>query len=344
MMNETAPLVSVLMPCYNAESFLHEAIDSIINQTYKNLEILLIDDGSSDRTSQIISEYAEKDARICFIANKVNLGLIRTLNLGIEKASGEFIARMDADDISELSRIEKIVEVFNKKPELDIVSAGYYYLSDDGKKRRIIYPKAIHSPALSFVSFFSIPVVHACIIVKSVVIKNNLFDESFMHSEDYELFSRLLFKGFKFYNVSEPLYYVRRNRGSVSHKYEKIQIVNHSRISQRNIEMYFDCKYEYFIHKIMINRISFNVFYSQISEAFFNLDALRNVYIEREKCEKFVKDEIDEFLTELKMDIMIQSFKYSNFANKISLVIFILKNISIFTCKRGRQYLRSKVW
>lgn len=343
-MNHTAPLVSVLMPCYNAEKFLHEAIDSIVNQSYKNIEILLIDDGSSDQTAQIIKDYAERDKRICFISNNVNLGLIRTLNLGIEKASGEFIARMDADDISELSRVEKIVEVFNRNPELDVVSAGYYYLSDDGKKKRIIYPKAIHSPALSFVSFFSIPVVHACIIARSSVIKNNLFDESFMHSEDYELFSRLLFKGFKFYNIREPLYYVRRNRGSVSHKYEKIQIVNHSRISKRNIEMYFDCSYEYFIHKIMINRIGFNVFEAQISDAFLNLRNLRNRYIAKENCEQFIIDEIDEFLIELKMDIMIQSFKYSNIVNKISLIIFIMKNINIFTGKRGRQYLRSKIW
>lgn len=343
-MSQSEPLVSILIPCFNAELYLHEAIDSIINQTYKNLEILLIDDGSSDSTAHIIKEFASKDSRICFIANDRNLGLIRTLNLGIERASGAFIARMDADDISELSRIEKIIENFNLNPELDIVSAGYYYLSEDGKRKRVIYPKAIHSPALTFISFFSIPVVHACIVSRSNVIKNNLFDVSYMHSEDYELFSRLLFMGYKFYNINEPLYYVRQNRGSVSYKYEKIQIVNHSRISKRNIEMYFDCTYEYFIHKIMINRISFNVTRRQIRAAFNNLHCLRNDYFERENCEKYIKDEIDEFLIELKIDIMIQSLKYSYFANKINLIIFILGNINLFTSKRGRQYMRSKIW
>lgn len=343
-MDTSEPLVSVLMPCYNAEEYLREAINSIVTQSYKNLEILIIDDGSSDNTLGIIREFGELDKRIKVIVNSENIGLIRTLNKGISAAGGDFIARMDADDISDENRIKEIISVFRSHPELDVVAAGYYHLSADGKLKRKIYPKARTSNALWFVSFFAIPVLHPCIVARSNAMRNNLYDEAFVHSEDYELFSRMLSKGYKFYNIKEPLYYLRKNVESVSHKYEKIQISNHSRISRRNIELYFDVVFEYFLHKIMINRISFNISPILIRKAFSNLDDLRMRFIKREKCTDGEIVEINEFLVELKIDIMIQAMKHSAWMNKLDIVSLMLRNTELFICKRGIQYLRSKIW
>src|SRR4051812_19701656 len=107
-MPDNLPLVSVIMPCYNTEKYFVEAIESIINQTYKNLEIVLINDGSTDSTTELLNQYSEKDKRIKIILNPVNLGLIASLNKGVAAATGDYIARMDADDISVLDRVEKI--------------------------------------------------------------------------------------------------------------------------------------------------------------------------------------------------------------------------------------------
>src|SRR5580765_3960525 len=128
-MTDKLPLVSVVMPCYNAEKYFVEAIESIINQTYKNLEIVLINDGSIDGTSELLNEYAKKDSRIKIIFNQVNLGLIGSLNIGVAAATGEYIARMDADDISVLDRIEKIMNVFFQMPLVEVVSAANYMIN-----------------------------------------------------------------------------------------------------------------------------------------------------------------------------------------------------------------------
>ena len=115
------PLVSVLIPCYNCEKYVEEAVMSIIEQSYSNLEILVIDDGSTDNTGSILQELAQKDSRIRYIKNETNLKLIRTLNKGIDLCRGKYIARMDADDISLPTRIVKQVNFLEKHPDIGIV-------------------------------------------------------------------------------------------------------------------------------------------------------------------------------------------------------------------------------
>lgn len=111
-------LISVVMPVYNGGKYLREAIDSILNQTYQNFEFLIINDGSTDETDEIIRSYT--DARIVYLQNDKNRGLVYTLNYGISVAKGEYIARMDADDISESIRFERQIEVFLNDPEIGL--------------------------------------------------------------------------------------------------------------------------------------------------------------------------------------------------------------------------------
>lgn len=338
------PLITVLMPCYNAGHFLKDAIDSIINQTYSNLEILLIDDGSTDGSRETILSYASRDPRIKAVFNEQNLGLIRTLNKGVDIASGEFIARMDSDDVSRLNRIEKLLTAFGENPEVDVMAAGYFSMSENGKHNRRVYPKACDSDALLFVSFFSTPVNHPCMMAKSSVLKANAFDLSYIHSEDYEIFSRLLLSGSKFMNLDEPLYHLRRNSQSVSYKYEKIQIANHSRISERNIEKFFNRKFDYFLHKVMINRISFNVAPSLISCAFSSFAELREIYRERIRPSDKSEKQIDDFLTEQKIDIFFQSLKYASWYNRIGIAILMLINLHHLLNRRGVRYIYTKIF
>jgi glycosyltransferase involved in cell wall biosynthesis len=334
--------ISVIIPCYNAGKYIREAVDSILNQTYKNLEILLIDDGSSDETRSVIDDYVKKDVRVLPVYNDINLGLIRTLNKGMQLATGDYIARMDADDISALNRIEVLHDYFIANPETDVISAAYYCLDTNGRVIRKVYPKATLSTALHFVSFFCTPVNHPCVMAKASVFKVNKYDEIYIHSEDYELFSRLLNKGFKFVNLMEPLYYLRINPESVSHRFEQIQISTHLRISVFNIENYYGKTFDYFLHKVMVNRISFDVSFNLMKEAVNTLDQLRDEFISREKADVNVIAEINDFLIEQKIDIYLQTLKSSKWYRKPLVLLYILSKLNVFLTKRGRQYFRLK--
>ncbi len=343
-MDTKLPLVSVVMPCYNAEKYLIEAVDSIINQTYKNLEIVLINDGSTDSTAALLDEYAKKDSRLKIITNPLNSGLIVSLNIGVAAAAGKYIARMDADDISVSNRIEKIMNAFFRMPEVEVLSAANYMMNLNGKILQQTVPKATRIKALKFVCFFSTPIAHACVIGKSYVFKANPYNSDYIHSEDYELFSRLIFQSVKMFNLKDPLYKIRINPDSVSFKYEKIQVSTHTKISKQNIENYFNISLEYFLHKVIINRISFDVNPKLVKEAFKQLEFLKTTFVQKEQCTQEEAEEIDLFLVEQKIDIILQSIKYSLFWNKIMLFIFMSAYAGLFFSRRGFNYIRSKIY
>ncbi|MGR6087019.1 MAG: glycosyltransferase family 2 protein [Arcticibacter sp.] len=342
--NGRQPLVSVLMPCYNAEAFLVEALDSILNQTYQNMEIVLLDDGSKDQTKQIILESAKRDSRIKPVFNESNMGLIRTLNKGLDFSSGEYVARMDADDVSMPNRIETLVSVLEADKSLDLASAGCYSLSESGHKMSRVYPKACTPKGLKFVCFFSTPVLHPCVVFRKSLMADDRFDEEYLHSEDYEIFSRLLLKGKRFVNIDEPLYMLRKNFQSVSHKFESIQISTHNRISFRNIHDYFTRQYDYFVQRVMINRINFSVPPQLLRKSIANLRDLRAEFIKRENPTPEEISDIDGFLTEQLIDLHLQSLKNSHGLLKLFHLISCVADAQVFLSPRGRRYMGSKTW
>ncbi len=337
------PLVSVVFPCYNAAAFLRESLDSIVNQTYRNLEIIILDDGSTDDTVPIIKEYAARDPRIVFHKNPENKKLIYTLNRGIDLATGKYIARMDADDISMPDRIEKLVDALERNPMVDFISSGFYIINTAGKVIYTSVPKALSGKPLKFVCFFSTPLLHPGLVIKSDVLKKARFSTEFIHCEDYELFSRLILSGYVAANLNEPLLYYRANPESVSNQYERIQINSHSRISTRNIENYFQFAPEYFVHKVMIFRIAFSVKFKMLKEALKMLEDLRVSFIQRENCTTEESREIDHFMIEQQIDIIFQAIKHSSLMRKIPLVFYLLTRGSLVSNKRGYRYLMGKI-
>src|SRR5438270_280343 len=117
-MKKNIPKISVIMPAYNAQKYISQAIESILNQTFKDFELIIIDDASQDNTAKIIGDFARKDNRIIYLRNKENLKLSKALNLGIKKAQGKYIARMDADDISLPDRLDKQFSFMEKHQEI----------------------------------------------------------------------------------------------------------------------------------------------------------------------------------------------------------------------------------
>ncbi len=335
------PKVTIIMPCYNAGKYLAEAIQSILIQSYENIELLLMDDGSTDNSIEIMQQFSESDRRISIIKNENNIGLIRTLNKGLEIASGEYIARMDSDDISEKHRIQILVDALETMPELSLVSTSNYYINSNGKLTHFYHAKGIHTQTLKFISFFSTPVVHSCILARKSVLKESLYDIDYIHSEDYELFSRLLFQGHKFMNIDEPLYFIRLHLESVSRVYEDVQINTHIKISKRNIENYFKIIPDETSHKIIVNRFNFSPTANEISKAFKLIDKMKVEFLHREKCSSQDLLEIERFIQEQKIDVIIQSFKYKKY--NLGVLFYGLKNLKLFLNKAGRKYLMIKL-
>ena len=135
-MNFLMPQVSVIIPIYNSEKYLHECLDSVINQTYKDIEIILVDDGSTDKSSSICDEYAKKDERIK-VFHTSNNGPSHARNIGIDNATGEYIVFQDSDDYIELNMIEDTVKEALKS-DSDLVISGHKTFFEEERKKPII--------------------------------------------------------------------------------------------------------------------------------------------------------------------------------------------------------------
>ncbi|MBW8327116.1 MAG: glycosyltransferase family 2 protein [Prolixibacteraceae bacterium] len=220
-------LVSVLIPCYNCEYYIENSILSIFNQTYSNLEIVIIDDCSTDKTYEILENLSHLDNRIKLYRNEENKKLIYTLNRGIDLCNGKYIARMDADDISTPNRIEKQVQAIIAY-NVDIIASQIWFINSDS----IVIGKSmfINSGTLSslYISFFQVPFVHPSVLLKTSLLKENKYSnkEENLHIEDLELWHRLLKKNYRARLIEDRLLYYRINKESVSRKFANLQLKN----------------------------------------------------------------------------------------------------------------------
>lgn len=216
-----APKISVLMPAYNSEAYIAEAIESILNQTFSDFEFLIINDGSTDKTADIVAQYAKVDKRIKFIDNKKNQGLIAVLNQGLDLARGEYIARMDSDDISMPERFEKQISYMDANPDVGMVgTAGQNFGADN----TVNYSPEIVDVVelLRGVGFY-----HPSVMIrKSVLDEHNLrYDKDFYLVEDHELWTRML-KVTKLRNIPDVLLRYRVHSNSVSVTNSRLQETN----------------------------------------------------------------------------------------------------------------------
>jgi glycosyltransferase involved in cell wall biosynthesis len=196
------PKVSVLMPAYNAEKYLGEAIDSILNQTFTDFECIIIDDCSTDNTWKIIQKYAKKDSRIVGVQNKNNLGIAGNLNKAISLSKGKYLARMDADDWAYPDRFEKQVSFLDENLEVGIVG-GAMEVRDETLEK-ILYIRLYAQDDLSLRKYFfkQSPFSHPCVMYRKEVIEDNLYNEKLSPTEDYDLYFRVG-KKYKFANIKD---------------------------------------------------------------------------------------------------------------------------------------------
>jgi glycosyltransferase involved in cell wall biosynthesis len=199
-----APRVSVILPVYNAEKFLRPALESILEQTFTELEVIAVDDGSRDKSWELLQEYARADTRVRIFQNAENLKLSKTLNRAISEARGEYVARMDSDDISLPGRVRIQVEYMDAHPKVGVSGGSMQIMNEQGALigvRRYHLTDAEIRKHLFRYSPFSHPTI---ILRQSVLAQAGGYDHSFNPAEDYELYFRLG-RISKFGNVPQTL-------------------------------------------------------------------------------------------------------------------------------------------
>lgn len=228
------PKVTVLMPVYNGEKYLSDAIDSVLCQDYTDFEFLIINDGSVDNSPKIISSYS--DARIRLLNNEKNIGLVNTLNIGLESAKGEYIVRMDCDDISAKNRLSVQVAFMDNNMNVG-ASGSYYYRLINGKKAVMDFP--LNQDELKCFMLFICPIAHPSAIIRnSIIQKEELrYRAEYIHAEDYDLWSRLSEKH-DIANVSSVLlnYRVHANQITGNDLFAKQRTESVSTIRKRELE------------------------------------------------------------------------------------------------------------
>jgi len=221
--------VTVLMPVYNAEKYVREAVNSILNQTFSDFEFLIIDDGSTDRSWDILNSYS--DTRIRLIQNPTNLKLIATLNLGLKLATGEYIARMDADDISMPERLAKQVEFLKIHLEVGVLGTAIKIV-DQWKNPIGTLQFPDESNMARWWLHFACPVAHPTVMMRrSVVERAGGYNPELIHAEDYDLWRKLATIT-HIANLKDVLLHYRRHESVISTLYSNQQYANGVKISQ----------------------------------------------------------------------------------------------------------------
>lgn len=208
-------IVTIAIPFYNAEKYLTEAIDSVLWQTYPNWELLLIDDGSTDRSLKIANEYAKKDKRISVFSDGENKNLGYRLNQIPTLVDTEYLARMDADDIMHPQRIEKQLQILLDNPEIDVLGTNSYTINEKGDVEGVRFKIESDQNLITVESF-----IHPTIMAKTQWFRNNLYDVQAVRVEDLELWYRTKKKA-DFKMLLEPLLFYREFGKDYYKKYFK---------------------------------------------------------------------------------------------------------------------------
>ncbi len=225
----TEPKVTVLMPVYNGGRYLRDAIESVLRQTLQDFEFLIIDDGSQDESIAVVKSY--RDERIRLIENGRNLGLIETLNRGLQMARGEYVARMDADDISLPRRLERQLEYMERHPDVSVISSYHRYMDDNGRVFRTVRGE-VRDYRISFRMYVEghNPVLHPAAMFRTKTIREHGgYSRDFAHAEDGELWFRLNARGVKFGNVPRVLLLYRCHNRQITQTRTAEQAQSHFR-------------------------------------------------------------------------------------------------------------------
>jgi glycosyltransferase involved in cell wall biosynthesis len=206
-------LVSIIMPCYNSQNYIEEAIESVVVQTYENWELIIIDDCSKDNSVKIAEKYCKQDKRILFYKNEKNIGPAKTRNKGIELAKGQYIAFLDSDDVWHNEKLDKQISFLKQNQSCDLCSSSYEIIDENSNK---IKEYKVKEKVLKYADLLKENVILCTTVIgKSELFKANQFKSDFKH-EDFVLWLSLLSKNKRIYTMDINLARYRYNKGSRS--------------------------------------------------------------------------------------------------------------------------------
>ena len=215
------PAVSVILPAYNCGKYIGRAIDSMLRQTFPDFELIIVNDGSTDNTEQIIHSF--NDPRLIHVKNAKNEGLINSLNRAIELSRGKYLARMDGDDISQPERLEKQKRYLDQNRDISVVATTIEFINEQEEKtgewnldRQTIAPGQIKRAMLK-----QNCIAHPTVMMRSEIIKELKYQPYQKNIEDYDLWLRVLSRGHKIAKIDEPLLLYRIHGNSITSLYLK---------------------------------------------------------------------------------------------------------------------------
>ena len=215
-----SPIVSILMPVYKTADYLREAMDSMLNQTFTDFELIVLNDCSPDNADEILDTYT--DSRIVRYKGEKNQGLANVLNVGMDMAQGKYIARMDSDDISHPNRLQVQVDYLESHPDVDLCSAGMHLFGEKDE----VWSRPTDAETVKVIALFYSPILHA-----SSVWRKESFDkcglrfrQEMVPSEDYDMWCRALTKGFHLVDIADVLYEYRIRPGQATGETEKTKV------------------------------------------------------------------------------------------------------------------------
>jgi glycosyltransferase involved in cell wall biosynthesis len=270
------PEISVIMSCYDETTLeLQRSINSILNQSFKNFEfIIIIDNPKNKNISDLVKSFMRKDTRIKLIENKKNIGLASSLNIGIKSSIGKYLVRMDADDFSNINRFESQYDYMIKHNKIDILFCWAKYVDSLGKIIKLHSPSNILTRNLKFNFFKKHLFVHPTLFCKRYVLINNLYDETFLRAQDFELWLRLI-KSYNFSILEKYLFnytlkngiknFKSRNLTFKQAKYGCIALFKNFYLFKFNLNYYFLLVKFILIYVILFIYINFKNGYKKIN-------------------------------------------------------------------------------
>lgn len=289
------PLVSVILPVYNAELYLRESIQSILNQSFSDFELIILNDGSSDSSERVILEFQDESIR--YVKNATNLRLIDTLNLGLKLAKGKYIARIDADDVAFPDRFEKQITFLENNPDYGLVGSFAECFGDINGILKYVE----EDQDIRFALLTHNPFIHSTIMLRSTVLReNNLaYKKDKLHVEDYDLWIQMLaFTKVKI--IPECLIKYRVHENQISTVHRELQKLNAENLQKSYFisvfngisnldEMYSIFYDQFFIEQIILffnnyKKIKLSLS-NEVQKRFFHLIAIkaRDIYLKKEK-------------------------------------------------------------
>jgi len=238
----SAPKISIVMAAYNEEQDIGRAIESILAQTFTNWELIVIDDGSTDTTADIVRRYAAEDSRIHLVCNETNLELSESLNKGIGLAQADLIARADADDINLPERLSKQYEFLQVHNEIDVLGTAAYLLDETGRRVKT-YSHPLTHAELEGLPFIKIPFFHPSVMIRRKFFNTaGLYDPHYPNAEDKELWLRGISIGCRYANLPEPLIeystdgFIKSWRSILKHARSLFRMVRDRNVKRGNIQ------------------------------------------------------------------------------------------------------------